>query len=140
MTTWINFLGKYSKKHNMKLGDAMKPASKEWKKVKKNGGNHCNQNPEDVLKNPTKTVLPNCTRKYRRHRKSESKKGGEGNYPYEIFGVEMGGEPTKKEEISGKHVNEHKQEEHGGEYPEIDGGKKKQKNKTMKRKNKKSKK
>lgn len=124
MPSWINFLGKYSKKHNMKLGDAMKPASKEWKKMKKNGGNHCNQNPEDVLKNPTKTVLPNCTRKYRRHRKIESKKGGNvGDEP--VGGVnsdvnEMGGELNKETEMGG----------------EMEGGKRK--NKTMKRKNKKS--
>jgi hypothetical protein len=35
---WLTFLKKYAKKHNMKLGDAMKPAAKEWKKMKKTGG------------------------------------------------------------------------------------------------------
>ena len=80
--TWLNFLQKYSKKNKMKLGDAMKPASKEWKKQKKTmkvGGVHCQGNPDNILKNPMKTILPNCprkTRKYLKRGKGE-KKGGE---------------------------------------------------------------
>jgi hypothetical protein len=85
--TWLNFLQKYSKKNNMKLGDAMKPASKEWKKQKKTmkvGGVHCKGNPENILKNPAKTIFPNCPRKTRKHLKGnkgeKKRKGGEGEY------------------------------------------------------------
>jgi hypothetical protein len=31
---WMSFLSNFAKKKNLKLGDAMKPAAKEWKKLK----------------------------------------------------------------------------------------------------------